>query len=344
MKTRLARFKTFPALSSHSGLRVAFYDSKLPQLVPGFSKWLRAFDFAVELPAGESLKSTRELERVVGQLFSSGHSFSRDGTQFFAIGGGSVGDFVGFLASTFLRGVELLQVPTTWLSAMDSAHGGKTALNVAGTKNVLGTFYPASEVWLIEPFFKHQSGARVNEALGEAAKMALLDTRVARAAQSLHASESEWTLAELWKLLPSIIEAKMRVVNRDPFEKRGDRRVLNLGHTLGHVLESRFKIPHGLAVGYGLHFALWVSWCEGVLPAKKFFELERSLSRDWGLDIEAPRKLKLSREDARRLLLRDKKVLSAGSLQFIAIRGVGRPVQLPLKVDLLLDALEEFWT
>jgi hypothetical protein len=81
-----------------------------------------------------------------------------------------------------------------------------------------------------------------------------------------------------------------------------------------------------------------------VLPAKKFFELERSLSRDWGLDIEAPRKLKLSREDARRLLLRDKKVLSAGSLQFIAIRGVGRPVQLPLKVDLLLDALEEFWT
>ncbi len=327
----------------HSFVNVAFVDKLLLKQVPGIRKWLQQFDLQVVLQAGEDLKSTSRIESVIETLVSAPIGYARGKTRFYAIGGGSIGDFTGFLASIFLRGVDLIQVPTTWVSAMDSAHGGKTALNAAGVKNILGTFHPAAEAWIIEDFFRRQSGERLQEALGEAAKMALLDREVWEASKTGAAKPSPWTPARMWKLLPTIIEAKLRVVNRDPLERNGARRILNLGHTLGHALEAHHEMAHGTAVGIGIFFSLWVSWCEGVLKSRDFFEIERCLATNWGLSLERLPKLRMDRDRAARLILRDKKSIASGEIQFVGLRGACRPTSLVVQIDDLLDHLDGFW-
>jgi 3-dehydroquinate synthetase len=324
-------------------VNVAFVDEALLKRVPGIRKWLSNFDLQIPLQAGEELKSASRIESVVETLVSAPVVYARGSTRFFAVGGGSIGDFTGFLASTFLRGVELVQVPTTWVSAMDSAHGGKTALNAAGVKNILGTFHNAAEAWIIEDFFRKQGGDRLDEALGEAAKMALLDERVWKASASGAKKPAHWNAARMWKLLPEIIDAKLRVVARDPFETRGARRVLNLGHTLGHALEAHHGLSHGKAVGIGLYFSLWVSWCEGLLSTEDFFGLDRALTVNWGLSLAEIRKLRMEHDQVDRLIVRDKKSLASGEVCFIGLKGPGRPVQLVVRMDDLLEHLDGFW-
>ena len=332
-----------PAVLERGFVHVAFYDQSLARRVPQLRSWLERFDLAIPLRAGEGLKSAAMISSVVGRLLSAGTSYPRGRTRFYAVGGGSIGDFTGFLASVFLRGVELVHVPTTWVSAMDSAHGGKTALNAAGVKNVLGTFHPAVETWIIRDFFRAQDGERLEEALGEAAKMALLDWRVWKASRSGSKASSRWTPARMWKLLPEIIRAKLRVVARDPRETRGTRRILNLGHTLGHAIEARHGVPHGRAVGVGLYFSLWVSWCEGVIPTSDFFALEHALTRNWGLSLAGLHRLRIPRARIAPLLVADKKAAGSGRVHFIALRGAARPVQLQLGIRELLDHLDGFW-
>ncbi len=324
-------------------VNVAFIDESLLKRVPGIRQWLSSFDLQIPLKAGEELKSASKIESVVETLVSAPVGYARGKTRFYAIGGGSIGDFTGFLASTFLRGVELVQVPTTWISAMDSAHGGKTALNAAGVKNILGTFHPAAEAWIVQDFFRKQGGERLDEALGEAAKMALLDEKVWAASKSGAKSPSRWNAARMWKLLPEIIHAKLRVVAKDPMETKGARRTLNLGHTLGHALEAHHGIPHGKAVGIGLYFALWVSWCEGVLSTEDFFALDRALTMNWGLSLANIRKLQMERDRVARLMLRDKKSIASGEIRFIGLKAPCKPVQLVVQIDDLLDHLDGFW-
>jgi 3-dehydroquinate synthetase len=324
-------------------VNVAFVDEALLKRVPGIRAWLSQFDLQIPLKAGEDLKSASRIESVVETLVSAPVGYARGRTRFFAIGGGSIGDFTGFLASTFLRGVELVQVPTTWVSAMDSAHGGKTALNAAGVKNILGTFHPAAEAWIVEDFFRKQGSERLEEALGEAAKMALLDDRVWKASASGAKKPARWTPSRMWKLLPEIIDAKLRVVAKDPLETKGARRVLNLGHTLGHALEAHHGMPHGKAVGIGLYFSLWVSWCEGVLSTEDFFGLDRALTMNWGLSLANIRKLRMDRDRVARLILRDKKSIASGEIRFIGLKASGKPVQLVVQIDDLLDHLDGFW-
>ncbi len=323
-------------------IRVAFYDRVVAAKVPGFQSFLKAFDLAIPLRSGESLKSLDSLQALLADPRQAPRLLALPTRQtvFFAIGGGSVGDFVGFLASTFHRGVALIQVPTTWLAAVDSAHGGKTALNVGGFKNVLGTFHPPRETWLVHALLKGQPEARRQEAQGEIAKMALLDRRVWKSCTQPLAAATGAGVAP-WPLLPELVQAKLRVVARDPREERGHRRILNLGHTLGHVLEASLELPHGNAVGIGLFFALWVSWCEGLLATRQFFELEQDLMDRFGLSPRIPGRLP-KRPVLRRKFLGDKKSLGSGQVAFVGLRGIGKPVILPLSVDTLLTHLDHF--
>ncbi|NDD91446.1 hypothetical protein EBZ37_05115 [bacterium] len=324
-------------------VNVIFYDQGLLK-VPGFKKWMKHFDLLVPLKAGEALKSAPALETTIKKLFDSRVPFIEGRTRFYAVGGGTVGDFVGFLASTFLQGVDLIHVPTTWVSAMDSAHGGRTALNAAGVKNILSTFYPAMEAWIIEDFFRKQKGERLQEALGEAAKMALLDEAVWKASGSGAKKPLPWTPQRLWKLLPVIIESKLRVVRKDPLGTKGSRIALALGQTLGHALESKHGLPHGRAIGVGLFFALWVSWCEGLLQSDQFFAIEHALTENWGLSLSKLSALRLERDEAATYILRDKKAIASGEIQFTGLRGVGLPESLIIPIDDLLDHLDGMWS
>ena len=173
-----------------------------------------------------------------------------------ALGGGSVGDFAGFFASVCKRGLPLIQIPSTWLAAIDSAHGGKNALNVGSMKNQLGTIAFARRIFLSKHLLCGQPTERAQEAMGELAKIAIIDGGP-WVKELLAAPESDGEL--LWRFLSCAVAAKYKVVLSDPLERLSVRHQLNLGHTIGHILEIQHQLPHGLAVAQGLHFALELS-------------------------------------------------------------------------------------
>jgi 3-dehydroquinate synthase len=206
----------------------------------------------VFIPSGEKSKSLQMVERVSSQLLGAGadrHSL------LVAFGGGVVGDLAGFVASTYMRGIGLIQVPTTVVAQVDSSIGGKTAVNVGAMKNLVGTFYPPSLV-AAEPAVLSSLGERAfRSGLYEIVKHAILaGSQLFRVLDaSLDSMRAERAL-ELGNILAQAARVKVDVVNRDEREARL-RMVLNLGHTFGHALEeaTRYKrFLHGEAVGWGL--------------------------------------------------------------------------------------------
>lgn len=218
------------------------------------------------------LKQVAELEEKTGPI---------DGI--IAAGGGSVGDAVAFLASTYRRGIRLIHIPTTYLAAIDSAFGGKTALNFGGAKNQLGTFYPAEMVYLIRSVFP-QDKKYLDQGFAEIFKMALLDKTLWKKLQ-----RSKADIRSFWKLAPLAISLKLKIVARDPYEKTGERKLLNLGHTFGHAIEKISNISHGSAVALGIILELEFLEFAGELSQsefervfgewKKFFDLSSLLKQ-----------------------------------------------------------------
>lgn len=285
--------------------------------------WIRKFPARYGVRGGEAVKSIDAFPSHLRKITELAAPFSTRKMTVIVAGGGSVGDFGGFVASIFKRGVRLIHVPTTWLAALDSAHGGKTALNVAGSKNQIGNFYPADEIHVFRSFLMKQPAARLREAAGEYLKMALLVGGPLFTAK--------WTrnnlATQMWRRLPSVAQAKMRIVAKDPLEKKGLRHLLNLGHTMGHVFESESDLPHGLAVAYGLVFALIFSKRKGVCAEKDFEKILRHPL--WSLYLPSPDYLKamaLPPARVRKQLLRDKKSVGSARLRFIFMKGPGRPV------------------
>jgi len=261
-----------------------------------------------ELPPGEEAKSATSVDRLWRQL-----RLDRSGT-LVALGGGCTTDTAGFVAATYMRGIDWVAVPTTLVGQVDAAIGGKTAIDLPEGKNLVGAFHwPARTV--IDP--------ALLDTLPEAE---LLNGRAELVKTGLLAGE------ELWELpLPEAIRRcaafKTAICLRDPYD-RGDRRQLNLGHTFAHALEAAadFQLPHGRAVALGLLAALRLS----------------------GLDTSAveeelrPEPVRVDRERAWSAMARDKKT-ARGVPQFVLLEAPGRPrldVELPeADVRSALDAL-----
>ena len=204
--------------------------------------------FAVE--DGESSKSLHYYQNVIGELASK--NFERNNTIAY-VGGGTVGDLAGFISSTYKRGVNLIAIPTTILSMVDSSLGGKNGLNFNGIKNLIGTFKNPSEV-IIDTSFISGNKKMLQEALGEIVKHGLmLDNSINELLLSNDAS-SIWNDKQIEKLIMLNVDAKMSVCEKDPFETMGIRNVLNFGHTVGHAIEavSLNRISHGYAVMLGM--------------------------------------------------------------------------------------------
>lgn len=194
---------------------ILIYDSFLDSTP--YRQFIQKFPIRYKVTGGEQLKSIDALPghlRKLSQLSSPLQS--RDLT-FVVLGGGSVGDFGAFVASIFKRGVRLVMIPSTWLAAIDSSHGGKTALNINGTKNQIGSFYPASEVYLFRDLLLDQPPRRVQEAFGEVVKMGLIaGGPLWKKISCLKNFDSK----KLWLMLPQLIAEKYKIVKKDPFEKR----------------------------------------------------------------------------------------------------------------------------
>lgn len=223
-------------------------------------------DFKVttlEVPDGEACKSTDWLLRIWEHLQERG--FDRHDT-IVALGGGSVSDLAGFAASTYLRGLNLVIVPTSLLAQVDAAIGGKTAVNLPAGKNLAGTYFFPKAVLADQEMLSTVPRKQVMSAIGEILKYAMIEETVAKNSDyEMGPTPLIDVLEKIIKdgfeiedpgisgLITSCIKMKLYIVARDPREANL-RRILNLGHTVGHALEKvgDFKLSHGEAVGIGL--------------------------------------------------------------------------------------------
>jgi 3-dehydroquinate synthase len=210
------------------------------------------------IPAGESNKSRETWSRLTDEMLAKG--FGRDSVVI-ALGGGVVGDLAGFVAATFMRGVPVVQVPTTLVSMVDASIGGKTAVDTPAGKNLVGVFHPPAVV-LIDPHLLATLPLReLRAGFAEVIKHGVIADEaylreVASGASRLlsaHGSASGSTSDSMLSLIVRSVEIKADVVSRDEREE-GLRKVLNFGHTIGHAVEtvSGFSLLHGEAVAIGM--------------------------------------------------------------------------------------------
>jgi 3-dehydroquinate synthase len=220
----------------------------------------------LEIPDGEPAKCVAEASRLWSVLAAAG---AKRDSVIAAFGGGTVGDLAGFVAATFLRGVELMQLPTTLLAQVDAAVGGKTAIDLPEAKNSVGAFHHPSLVVADAVWLSTLPDQELRSGLVETIKTAaLLDAelldRIERGLDRLRAGEP----GALGPVAAAAARAKARLVESDP-EEAGPRQLLNLGHTLGHALETAAgygRLRHGDAVAHGLRFALALAAPRGLDP------------------------------------------------------------------------------
>lgn len=299
-------------------------------------KWISRFPHRYPVQSGESLKNIKVLPEHLKSILKLQQKNQVTFTKIYVLGGGSVGDFGGFVASILKRGIAVVQIPSTWLAALDSSHGGKTALNVEGFKNQVGTYHFPETVLVIQEILETQPAIRLQDAAGEFLKTALLG------GSHLITKLSHWNWVHgkiIWKDLKSFIDVKYAVVKKDPFEKKGLRHALNLGHTIGHVWEATQTIPHGTAIYYGLLFDMAWSTRLGLLPprvAQKIMSLDPWESL---FNIKTDKKLfSISEKLLSEHLSQDKKNTTKG-LRYIFVK---KPGQIVIKNVKIKDVLKEF--
>lgn len=269
--------------------------------------------FLLEVPAGEASKSLATAELLYRRLAEE--RIDRQAT-LLGLGGGVIGDLVGFVAATYMRGLPLVLLPTTLLAMADASLGGKTALDHPEGKNLIGVFKPAQLVVVDPAILISLPRQEFAHGLAEIVKIALLKS------PSLFAQLEAPDEKPLPPLLHEAIQLKARIVEEDPFE-HGPRAMLNLGHTFAHALEmaSGYRIPHGQAVSLGLVAATRLSSELGVLAPQVPARVEQVLER-WGLPI---RWESLDPDAVWEAMQIDKK-RGGGRTRLVLLRDIGHPV------------------
>jgi 3-dehydroquinate synthase len=233
------------------------------------------------LPDGERGKTLAELERGAMRLLRAGLTRR---SLVVSIGGGAVSDAAGFLAATFMRGISWVAAPTTLLSMVDAAIGGKTGVNLPVAKNAVGAFHPPSAV-LADPRALSTLPAReLCSGMGEVLKYGALEPGMLGKVAAVRPSK-----APPAELIAACARAKVRIVGADPREK-AERKLLNLGHTFGHGVEAAGafeRYTHGEAVAVGLAFAFRLAALGGRIGPLTLAELEQAIA-DAGLPIRVP--------------------------------------------------------
>lgn len=280
---------------------------------------------AIVLAPGEGSKSWATLEQLTDRLIALG---VERGDHVIALGGGVIGDLVGFACSILKRGCGFIQVPTTLLAQVDSSVGGKTAINARAGKNLIGSFHQPSLV-LIDPQVLDTLPPRdLRAGYAEVVKYGLIDDP----------DFFEWCEANGAALLAGdadarehaiahAVAAKARIVGADERETTGVRALLNLGHTFGHALEAEAgfsdRLLHGEGVAAGMALAFRFSASQGIAPAEDAARVAAHL-RAVGLpDGLASAGIAASGTALVEHMLHDKK-MDAGTLPFLLARGIGR--------------------
>jgi 3-dehydroquinate synthase len=268
------------------------------------------------MPAGERDKSLATVSRLYDRLVAK--SFTRE-DGIVAFGGGTVGDTAGFVAATFLRGVDYVQVPTTLLAQIDSSIGAKVGVNHPRAKNLIGAIYRPRAVVLDPRLLSTLPPRELRSGLFELLKYGFIG--VPRLLERMEAKSLERDRPALVRSIADGVRRKLAVTREDESE-RGLRRILNFGHTIGHGLEAAGeyrKLTHGEAVGWGMVGAIRLAERRGRLSARLAARFEEAVRNVGPL----PSVRGLSRRRVLDAVGRDKKIGARG-LRFILPIGVGR--------------------
>jgi 3-dehydroquinate synthase len=292
------------------------------------SAGFKVFERAV--PAGEQSKTVQ----VLLSLYEHFHDAELSRTDpVIALGGGVVGDLAGFAAATYLRGVPLIQVPTTLLAQVDSSIGGKTGVDLPFGKNLVGSFYQPKVVIMDPGVLRTLPRSQMAEGMSEVIKYGLIRDLALLEQIEKKSYDLEW-------ILERCVRIKTGIVSLDE-KDTGERMLLNFGHTIGHAIEQATGFTaytHGDAVAVGMVAASEIGEKLN-LTSPGTSQRIRSILKDYQLpvsaDVSAARLMQAIRSDKKRL---------AGRLYFVLLRQPGEGFLCPMEIDDLERVLLEVWT
>ncbi|MHB0995944.1 MAG: 3-dehydroquinate synthase [Elusimicrobiales bacterium] len=271
------------------------------------------------LQPSEKAKSLAQAGALCEFLFERG--FSRS-SLVIAAGGGAVTDLAGFAASIYMRGVSWISVPTTFLGQIDAGLGGKTAVNLAGAKNIAGTFHQPALAVCDTAFLDSLPHSELRSGAGELVKYAMIGPgELLRTVKKNLPKVLAGDRSALTACVSACAAYKIKLVSKDERDERGLREALNFGHTAGHAFEamSGGALPHGEAVARGIRFALIASREAGILKRADFLRLDALVD---ALRLK-PAKVRRDLRQFLALVSRDKKARGADN-RFVLTAGPGR--------------------
>jgi len=282
----------------------------------GFSVFLTC------VPEGEEGKSLPQAAKLYECCLK--YKLDRSST-ILSLGGGVIGDLSGFVAATYLRGINFINVPTTLLSQVDASIGGKVAVNLPAGKNLVGTFYQPKFVYIDPSVLKTLSFKEIKNGMAEIVKYGMIkDAEFFSYLEENLEKIKNLNEEALNLVITRSVEIKVKVVEEDEREERGKREILNFGHTFGHALEkaTNYKgYTHGEAVAIGMVIASKIACKVGIFSQESLLRLKRLLQKI-GLPVEIG---EIDREKAFDALYLDKK-RREGKLRFLLPERIGKVI------------------
>ena len=313
-------------------------DSGVPEI---YSKTIAAqcqSSYIVTFEQGEKSKNIKTFEYILSKLVEFG--FTRSDCVV-AVGGGVVGDLTGYVAATYMRGIDFVQIPTTLLAQADSSIGGKTGVDFDGYKNMVGAFKMPVLVYVNLNTLLTLSGREYFNGFAEIMKHGLIKD----------ASFYEWLITNMYEICERELDVveemimqsctiKKLVVEKDPFEE-GDRKLLNFGHTIGHAIEKAkgFELLHGECVALGCVAAAHISYQRELITLDEYLEV-----RDMFVPFYLPITIEnINPEEILEITKSDKK-MQAGKMSFVLLKRIGKSmVDTTVKEEEVKAAIREIY-
>ena len=301
---------------------VIFIDSKLSSIINLDPKF-KIF----ELEINESTKDLNTIQKIWKIMFSE--SLDRS-SKIIGIGGGVLSDLVGFATSTFKRGANLSLVPSTFLGMVDAAHGGKTGFNNEFGKNQIGTFFIPEKIFICTEFLDSLSEIEMNNGIIESLKAGFLGDK--EIIEMIYQDK----LNNLEEIIKKSIQVKYNILKND-LRESNERMFLNLGHTIGHLIEkdSNYSISHGQAVGIGMLKGFEISESKFNLNSSIRDEFKSFLNKQ---SMKTEYSFNSNQSELKEIISNDKKVTS-DVVKFVLIKNIQEPVLIDFSINDLLEVL-----
>ena len=292
------------------------YLEEIKTLINPICKFVTSYSFK----AGEEQKNLNTIHDIYGFLIE--HHFERN-DMLIALGGGVVGDMTGFVAATYLRGIDFVQIPTSLLAQVDSSIGGKTGVDFEEYKNMIGAFKMPKLVYINIQTLTTLEERQFYNGFAEAMKHGLIKD----------AFYYEWLISNMYEICERDLEVleelvfrscqiKKAIVEKDPTEQ-GDRALLNFGHTIGHAIEKHmnFSLLHGECVALGCVAAAYISWKKQLLSMDEYYEV-----RDMFVPFNLPISIEdIVADDIIKITKSDKK-MEDDQIKFILLKKIGKAI------------------